>query len=199
LLHIHLEAIGKMKLLLGMDGNPVVDQLSEDGFVDLTFRIDALVEDEQHYRFHLAASYQDQEVGLDVVLRKGICSAFDAAMNISAERWYDKGVCFVRTGQESDRLIVAIAELYGPADLPRRMVPTESFTAIALHQGPLDFSKKCVKLKLFGKDGEPFCQDDYYESFFNVDLANRLVYWNEKDQEYRRPLIRALTNLTTDH
>jgi hypothetical protein len=47
-------------------------------------------------------------------------------------------------------------------------------------------------MKLFGRDDEPFIEDDYYESFFNVDLANGLVYWNEKDQEYREPLLRAL-------
>ena len=45
---------------------------------------------------------------------------------------------------------------------------------------------------LFGKDGEPFDEDVYYESFFNVDLPNGSVYWNEKDPDYREPLLRAL-------
>ena len=50
-----------------------------------------------------------------------------------------------------------------------------------------------VKLKIFGKDGEPFDEAAYYESFFNVDLPNRFVFWNEKDPEYRKPLLRALS------
>lgn len=72
------------------------------------------------------------------------------------------------------------------------MVPKESLTAIALHQGDLDFENECVTLKLFGKDDEPFDEDAYYESFFNFDLANRLVYWNETEPDYRQPLLRAL-------
>ncbi|REJ67088.1 MAG: hypothetical protein DWQ31_12465 [Planctomycetota bacterium] len=72
------------------------------------------------------------------------------------------------------------------------MVPEESFTVIALLQGDPDFDNDCVRLKLFGKDGEPFDEDAYYESFLNVDFANRLVYWNEKDPDYREPLLRAL-------
>jgi len=49
-----------------------------------------------------------------------------------------------------------------------------------------------VKLKLFGRDGDAFDEDAYYESVFNVDLRRGYVYWNEKDQDYREPLLRAL-------
>ena len=50
-----------------------------------------------------------------------------------------------------------------------------------------------VKLKLFGRDRPSDQEDDYYESFFNLDLKNMFVFWNEKDQEYRAPLLRALS------
>ena len=73
------------------------------------------------------------------------------------------------------------------------MIPKVAFTAIALHQGKIDLRTDSVKVKLFGSDGEPFDEAAYYESFFNVDLANGFVYWNEKDPEYRKPLIRGLT------
>ncbi|MBI5461354.1 MAG: hypothetical protein HY941_04120 [Gammaproteobacteria bacterium] len=72
------------------------------------------------------------------------------------------------------------------------MIPEETFTAIALHQQDTDLACHTVKLKLFGRDQEPFNEDDYYESFFNVDLANGFVWWNEKDPDYRSPLIRGL-------
>lgn len=51
-----------------------------------------------------------------------------------------------------------------------------------------------VKIKLFGNDRETDSEDDYYESFFNLDLPNGLVFWNEKDQEYREPLVRSLSS-----
>lgn len=182
-----------MNLELGTDGNPVIDQLSEEGFVDLTLQIRQLVDDGTHYRFHLAASHNNREVGLDVILVKGIGSGFDANMELIKDHIYRQGVRFIRSGIESDRLISAVGILYGADPVPQKMVPEESFTAIALHQGDLDFENECVKLKLFGKDSEPFDEDAYYESFFNIDLANRIVFWNEKDPDYRLPLIRALS------
>lgn len=181
-----------MDLQLGTDGHPVIDQLSEEGFIDLTFQIHGLSDHGTHYRFHLAASHNNSELGLDVILVKGIKSGFDANMDLMKDHVYRKAVRLIRSGIESDRLVSAIGDFYGADPVPQKMVSEESFTAIALHQGDLDFENECVKLKLFGKDGEPFDEDAYYESFFNVDLANRMVYWNEKDPDYRQPLLRAL-------
>lgn len=186
-----------MDLKLGTNGFPVIDQLSEDGFsedgfVDLTLKITMLTDDGNHYRFHLAASHDNNELGLDVILVKGIKSGFDGNMGLIKDHVYRLGVRFLRSGIESDRLISAIGRFYGADDAPHKMVPEESFTAIALHQGGLEFENQCVKLKLFGKDSEPFDENAYYESFFNVDLTNRMVYWNEKDPGYRQPLLSAL-------
>ena len=54
-------------------------------------------------------------------------------------------------------------------------------------------TKEPIKIKIFGKDSENDLENDYYESFFNLDLANGFVFWNEKDEEYREPLIRGLS------
>ncbi|MFN7841062.1 MAG: hypothetical protein ACK5YR_21835 [Pirellula sp.] len=182
-----------MDLRLGTNGFPVIDQYSEEGFVDLAFKITMLTDDGSHYRFHLAASHDNSELGLDVILVKGIKSGFDGNMELIGDHVYRLGVCFLRSGIESDRLIAAIGKFYSADNTPQKMVPEESFTAIALHQGELDFENDCVKLKLFGRDGEPVDEDAYYESFFNVDFANRMVYWNEKDPDYRQPLLVALS------
>jgi hypothetical protein len=129
---------------------------------------------------------------MGVVIVKNIQGGFDSEMNLKKANVYRRGVVFYRTGPESDRLITALATLYGKEKRVRRMTAEETFTAIALHQGALLMEREPVKIKIFGRDGEPFNQDAYYESFFNLDLKNRLVFWNEKDQEYREPLIRAL-------
>lgn len=100
----------------------------------------------------------------------------------------------MRSGHESDRLIAAISQLYGFKHKIEAMVAMETFTVIALHQGDIDLEKEPVKIKLFGKDKEMDNDDDYYESFFNLDLANGFVFWNEKDLDYREPLIRALSS-----
>jgi hypothetical protein len=174
------------------DGNPLLDQYSEEGFVDCVLRIVDRSETRDHYRLRLQAAYAGQVVGMDVVIVKNIQGGFDSEMNLKKANVYRHGVVFHRNGPESDRLVTALATLYGQGKRTLRMTTEETFTAIALHQGSLDMEGEPVKVKIFGRDGEPFDQNVYYESFFNLDLKNGLVFWNEKDQDYRAPLIRAL-------
>ncbi len=130
---------------------------------------------------------------MGVAVVKGIQAGMDSKMELINDHVYRKGVVFSRTGPESDRLISALSAMYGAKVTPRQMVQKETFTAIALHQGPIDMTKEPIKLKLFGHDGPTDREDHYYESFFNLDLKNKLVFWNEKDQDYRKPLLRALS------
>ena len=181
-----------MSLEVNGEDLPLIDQLSEEGFVDLTFRILDLTDNENHYSLKLRAFKDDETFRFAVNLVKGIQGGFDDEVELIQEQVHSSGVIFFHSGDESDRMINFLARAYGSDTPPKGMVKEESFTAIALHQGELDFKNECIKLKLFGRDEEPFEEDDYYESFFNVDLANKLVFWNEKDSDYREPLLRAL-------
>ena len=182
-----------MSVATDNSGNPILEQFSEEGFIDCVFRISDLIESPDFFSFHLSAFSEDTRLGVDVAVRKDIKAGFDTEMNLVKDHVYREGVTFIRSGTESDQLVARIASLYGLPHTGSQMVSKETFTAIALHQGEIDLRAEPVKIKLFGRDGEPFDEDAYYESFFNIDLANGFVYWNEKDQEYRKPLIRALT------
>lgn len=174
-------------------GNPLLTQYSEEGFVDCVFRITDLVETASTYRFRLNASHEGDAVGMDISVVKGIQAGLDAEMDLIEDHVYEEGVVFSSIGPESDRLIAALSAEYGQDKNHVQMVRSESFTAIALHQGAIDMTTEPVKLKLFGRDRPSDQEDDYYESFFNLDLKNMFVFWNEKDQEYRAPLLRALS------
>lgn len=175
------------------DGLPVLDQFSEEGFVDLTFQVANLKEEGDYYRFDLTASHSGQIVGMSAIVRKDVNGGFDGNMDLVSDNVYRCGVSFFRSGPESDRLIAAISTLYGFHNPSLKMVAEETFTAIALHQGPLDLRNEPVRLKLFGNDSDAVDENSYYESFFNVDLAGGLAYWNEKDPDYRQPLLEALS------
>ena len=140
----------------------------------------------------MVASFEEQTVGVDVSVVRGIKSGFNEDMEINQEHVYRKGVCFSRSGPESDRLIAAIAKLYGVETAVEQMTDRETYTAIALHQGDIDVETQPVKIKLFGNDTEAEHESRYYESFFNLDLQNGFVFWKEKDQEYRYPLVNSL-------
>lgn len=179
-------------MILDDKGLPVLDQFSEDGFVDCIFKIDGLKADDDFYYFNLLASHKEKKVGFAVKLFKGIGPGFDADMNLIKDHVYHRGVSFRSLGQVSDDLITALGELYELDAGILQMIPEETFTMIALQQDDTDLDHHPVKMKLFGRDSDPFVEDDYYESFFNVDLPAGFVSWNEKDPDYRAPLIKAL-------
>lgn len=181
-----------MDLKTDQQGNPILDQFSEEGFVDCALRISNLAETESAYQFHLAASHRGDVVGFDVSVVKGIQGGFDSSMKLNAAHVYRAGIRFYRSGPESDRLISALASLYGLGNKQLTMRAETRFTGIALHQGAIDIEHQAVKIKLFGHDQKED-DEDYNESFFNLDLRNGFVFWNEKDQEYRQPLIRAIS------
>ena len=174
-------------------GNPELGQYNQEGFVNCVFRITDLTETTTHYRFRILGSYKGEPVGMGVTVVKGIQSSLDASAKLIEEHVYRQGIVFSRTGPESDRLIRALATMYGQPMNGVGMVPSESFTAIALHQGAIDMTQEPIKMKLFGRESPTDPEDDYNESFFNLDLKHGFVSWNEKDQDYRQPLLRALS------
>ena len=182
-----------IRLKVDRRGLPIIDQFSEEGFVDCVFGISNLTRRGKHYAFHLGASHGGKALGLDVRVVKGIKAGFNSRMELGKGRVYRAAVQLRRSGAESDRLISTISKLYGLGASRRRMVASESFTGIALHQGSLDVETEPVKIKIFGNDGQGADPGDYYESFFNLDLAAGFVFWNEKDQDYREPLVRSLS------
>lgn len=173
-------------------GNPVLNQYSEEGFVDCVFRVAERNDTPTHYVLKLRAVYKGEIVGFTAKIVRNIQAGLDSNANLINDHIYRNGVVFSRSGVESDRLISVLASLYDGKDARLKMKQQESFTAIALHQGEFDMKNQAVKLKLFGRDAEPIDDSKYNESFFNIDLKTGLVFWNEKDQEYRFPLIRAL-------
>jgi len=190
---ICVAAMGVPPMKTDERGNPILNQFSEEGFVDCVLRITELTETSTQYRFRMVASYNGELVGLKVAVVRGIQAGFDSKMELVKDHVYRKGVQFIRSGPESDLLISALSDLYGLGTKHLIMVEDETFTAIALHNGDIDMTRDPVKLKIFGRDGPTDTEADYYESFFNLDLKNRLVYWNEKDQEYRKALIHGLS------
>ncbi len=174
-------------------GVPIINQFSEDGFIDCFFQIKNLIRSTGEYRFQCISSFDNKLLGIEIRLIKGIRAGFDENMELIQDHVHQNSVEFIRTGDESDRLISAIAQLYELELLSKRMVDAFTFTGIALHQGDIDIETEPVKLKLFGNDAEADSDEDYFESFLNLNFTDGFVSWNEKDQDYREPLLRSLS------
>jgi hypothetical protein len=176
-------------------GEPILDQFSADGFVDCTFRIAEIFSDTESHRLRLSAVYRGELVGCTAMVRPRIRGGFDTNMELIRGHVYRRAVQILRVGPESDRLLTALAELYGLPKAPLRMAAAISFTGIALHQDGIDMEMQPITIKLFGCDSdEEIERDEYFESFFILDLPSGFVFWNEKDVDYREALIRGLSD-----
>lgn len=176
------------------NGAPILDQFSADGFVDCVFRITEVVTSAKSYSLHLVASHRGTSIGFRAIVRRGIRGGIGADMKVIRDHVYRPAVEFVRTGPESDALLAALRELYGMHGSAARMAEITPFTGIALHQEDVDMENQPIKIKLFGRDSDQeIARGEYFESFFNLDLRAGLAFWNEKDLDYRAPLIQGIS------
>lgn len=172
-------------------GLPLLNQFSEEGFVDCVFSITRLRREARHFRMKLGAGLNGSVLGFEVRVPRGLAAGLDANAKLIQANVCRGGIEFRRSGVESDRLLVALAKLYKLRVGSRRFALSTFFTGIVLRQGKVDVEREPVKVKLFGHD-EPHDPKLYNESFLNLDLANGFVFWNEKDQEYRKAIVRSL-------
>ena len=139
-----------MQIVIDKNGHPVLDQFSEEGFIDCVLKITDKYETDNLYKLNLRACYMNETVGFDVTVIKDIQAGFDSEMNLIKENVYWKGMTFISTGTESDSLISALANLYDIKNSGIKMRNTETFTCIALHQGELNMADEPIKIKIFG-------------------------------------------------
>jgi hypothetical protein len=167
---------------------PEITSESEEGFHDLVFAI------EDHKKLSdgsqtilTSGMYKGRKVSLEIFLAPGWrASPLDADVPLTT---YRGTVSYRSVGAESDLLLRAMDELYETKQMPKAMNKTTEFTAISLGGDPTDLGKEPVKIKLFFDSNE---EDRYAELFTNIDLKARKLNINEKDEEYRSAIIRAL-------
>jgi hypothetical protein len=166
---------------------PEITSETENGFHDLVFRIakyEHLPDGSRMFRVH--GRHKSQSVGLVVVLGTtwrsvslgaGLPNSFQGAVELRS------------LGHESDALLNVMDQLYATNQRPTAMKPVTVFTAITLAGDPRDIGPGILKIKLFF---EPADESGYAELYLNIDSGAGKVYLNEKDPDYRTPVIQAL-------
>ncbi|MGH8029086.1 MAG: hypothetical protein ACREO3_04030 [Arenimonas sp.] len=178
---------------IGRSGFPVLDQYSEDGFIDCVFFVGHAGVHGERRLFELRAECDGEVVGMDVDMLAMPEPGFDAAMHVFRDHVYRGGVVLHSAGPPSDRLIAALARRYRlGAFVGLAMAASVQLTMIVLQQS-IAAGDGPVRMKLFGGDGAGQAKADYFESFFNLDLAAGRAFWKEKDLDYREPMLRALS------
>lgn len=197
--------------LLGGCGEPVTDERraslpqlfagSEEGFADALLRLRSRERrPDGTTRLEALAVHEGGVVGLQVDL-----GATWAEANLGDALTVLSGTLQLRSiGKESDRLLRALAAAYGVEQPSRGMRSTLTLAAFALEGDPRDLEAGPVRLKVFHEPDvygselteaqvEARYAQRYAEAYLGIDLQAKTVDLAEKDQDYRAPLVRALT------
>jgi len=93
---------------------------------------------------------------------------------------------FVSTGGDTDRFVAALARLYGLRSDRQAKASVEA-EVVGLADDPALMPTAPTRMKFFFQgDGS---EAQYSEVFINTDLQRGVLQFNEKDQEYRTPLV----------
>lgn len=167
---------------------PEITAESEEGFVDLVFRVQdhrPLADGSQSLRAQ--GLHKGREVGFEVVL-----GPTWKKRNLGKDVPFQVGsgtVAYRSVGPESDAFLQVLDQLYGTKPKPRTMAAEAPFAGISLEGDPGELAGGPVKIKLFFEKGG---EDRYAEFFTNIDLAARRLELREKDEGYRRQVLQAL-------
>jgi hypothetical protein len=185
-------------LMVDAAGVPLLIQSDEDGFIDCIFKMENIKRIGDFLHFDMKAIFQGESVGLNAQVFCGIGPGLrinnNGDMAISEGGVYRPAVVLRTLGTLSDRFLNAYLSLCGLAsDQPLVFVDEFSLAGIALHQEDIDILAMPVKIKLFGNDADGDNLKRYFESYYNLDVPNGYICWNEKDPGYRVALVSSLS------
>ena len=164
---------------------PQVEVGNEDGFVDLIFKI---VEVRNGREFLVKGNLNGVKVGFAIELEE---KWNPEEIEDIDEPFYWGEAYFKSIGADSNAFISALAKLYGAShrnfEVPEKVYA--QVVGLACNPGEV-LMHPCKTKFFFNPDGE---EEFYSEVFINVDLNTKTLEFNEKDNEYRAPLLRSLS------
>ena len=156
-----------------------------DGFLDVPLSVVEQTEFDTHIEYHARATNESDTLGLLVKLKKDIPAGF--VDGEPKNMFVKNGIEFISTGAESNRLLGFLAGKYGLNDSDLALMDSQVFICANLNDNKPNYRTGGSRFKIFLEGDE-----DYAELFVNFDFSQRIIHLNEKDPEYREPLIKLL-------
>ncbi|MGW8392978.1 hypothetical protein [Pseudoduganella sp. HUAS MS19] len=167
---------------------PAVKVTQEDGFVDLEFPVQKVEQLKDGTRSVVVqGSLGGKPAGFAVEFhpawkRRQLEGSEDAI-------YWGTGR-FVSTGGDTDRFVEALARLYGVPGGLRQAKASVDAEVVGLNTDPAAMASAPTRMKFFFQgDGS---EAQYSEVFIHTDLKRGILYFNEKDLDYRAPLLKNL-------
>ena len=166
-----------------------VTAASDTAWHDLTFDIEQTGKlSDGAYLLRAAGTYRTVPVALAIVLSP---TWKEGRLGSGVPLVTYTGTVKIRSlGEQSDHLLTAIDQVYGTALHPHSMSRQTEFTAITLGGNPTRLIDGPVKIKLFFESDD---ESRYAELYLNIDVGATRLELAEKDPDYRRAIVRALS------
>lgn len=165
---------------------------SSEGWNDIFLTIVNDIITTDNYHIYIGKGlYKGTIVGLKFEVKNDMPAGLLKSGEINKGGFISNGIKIISIGEESDKFIKVLSELYNfPTVKPfsKSVIPSTTFS---LNQKVVDLDEiDYYKFKLFfGENSENL----YSEMFFNIDLTKRIIELNEKDQGYRENIIKVFT------
>lgn len=164
--------------------SPPVGYLTEaEGFVDIDLPITQVAQEPGLTRIVARGVIFGREVGFEM--------DFPAQSKASVEQLHF-GEAQIRTlGTVSDNFVAFLDSRYKIPIASKKMVAAVTAAVVGLEGDPAHVLNGVTRMKFFFFDSGP--EDRYAEVYINVDSGKRMLEFHEKDEDYRKALLLALT------
>lgn len=161
----------------------------EDGFIDISLSIskyETLPDGTR--RFVVKNRLNEQKVGFVLELSPHWKAKPTENGDIT---FYWGNANIFSVGAESNAFINQVANLYGIKGTVKKFKNKIPAQVVGLANDPREMDSSSIKMKFFFS---PDAHENLYsEVFINIDLKKKVLEFNEKDPEYRLPLVRSIT------
>lgn len=136
-------------------------------------------------------------MGLKFEIKSILPNGINSDGSLDAKKGFIRNAIRISSiGEESDEFLKSISNLYGFPTDKKFTINTLSPTAFSLNKSIVKVEKVgYYKFKLFFRDDENDKEEDYCELFLNINTNEKTIELFEKDNEYRKSLIKAFTDL----
>ncbi len=153
------------------------DPNEKDPWADIALRIESLTcRTQSECTVRARGAHHGESVGLEVVV-----GAIDGRR---------RGISYRSIGEESNRFIRALAELYKVRDRTSAMKASTFADAVVLSGNLSTMQSQRIDIKVFFYADGP--ESKYAELYTNIDPVRGILQVHEKDPDYRENVIKAL-------
>lgn len=167
------------------------NQIEEEGWQDLILTItQKKLLETGYWDLICKANYEGQVVGIRIYVLEGLEPGI-VGDGLDNTKFVREAVKIESIGEESNNFIKIVSKLYGQDESQSFTNESLVYTIFPLNEAKANLENGRFKFKLFFDDNDEMGL--YSEMYLNPDFPNGTIELNEKDEDYRKNIIKSMT------